>query len=197
MSTPLPLRSLAVQDSAISSVKLLTPLRHGDARGFFSEVYSRRSYRAAGIETEFVQDNYSRSRDRGVVRGLHFQIPPHAQHKLIWVTRGAIFDVAVDLRHGSPSYGRHVAAVLSADNWNQILIPVGFAHGFCTLEPDTDVVYKVSDYYSAAHDRGLAWDDPALGIEWPVEAGQAILSPRDRQHPGFAELPRFFERLPA
>jgi dTDP-4-dehydrorhamnose 3,5-epimerase len=197
MSTQLPPRTLVVQDSAISSVKLLTPLRHGDARGFFSEVYSGRSYRAAGIETEFVQDNYSRSRDRGVVRGLHFQIPPHAQHKLIWVTRGAIFDVAVDLRHGSPSYGRHVAAVLSAENWNQILIPVGFAHGFCTLEPDTDVVYKVSDYYSAAHDRGLAWDDPALGIEWPVEAGQAILSPRDQQHPGLAELPRFFERLPA
>ena len=129
---------------------------------------------------------------KGVVRGLHFQIPPLAQAKLLRMTAGSIFDVAVDIRSGSPSFGRHVSAVLSAADWNQIFIPEGFAHGYCTLEPDTEVIYKVSAYYSAEHDRGLLWNDPALGISWPVSADQASMSDKDRTHPVFSCLPRYF-----
>jgi len=183
---------LVVEPSSIPDVRAIRPPRHGDTRGFFSEVYSRRAFAAAGIDIEFVQDNYSRSAERGVVRGLHFQIPPFAQDKLVWVSRGAIFDVAVDLRWGSPSYGRSVTRTLSAESWTQFLIPIGFAHGFCTLEPDTDVVYKVSAYYSREHDRGLLWNDPALGIAWPIEQADAILSERDQRHPTLADLPRYF-----
>ena len=172
----------------IPAVKLLTPARHGDRRGFFSEVYNRRALAAAGIDVEFVQDNHSLSAGKGTVRGLHFQAPPCAQHKLVRVTRGAAFDVAVDLRRASPTYGRHAGVVLSAAAWNQVLVPVGFAHGFMTLEPDTEVVYKVSDYYSPAHDRGLLWNDPALGIEWPVPEADAVLSDRDRRQPRLADV---------
>ncbi|MGH7054149.1 MAG: dTDP-4-dehydrorhamnose 3,5-epimerase, partial [Stellaceae bacterium] len=149
-----------------------------------------------GIAVRFVQDNHSLSLQRGTVRGLHFQIPPFAQAKLVRVTRGAILDVVVDLRRGSPDFGRHVAAELSTAQWNQLFVPEGFAHGFCTIEPETEVTYKVNRPYSAAHDRGLLWNDPALGIPWPVSESEALLSERDRRHPPLAELPEFFHYEP-
>jgi dTDP-4-dehydrorhamnose 3,5-epimerase len=187
---------MQVTDTAIAGVRLLIPARHRDARGFFSEVYREDVLAAHGIAVHFVQDNHSLSLARGTVRGLHFQIPPFAQAKLVRVTRGAVLDVAVDLRHGSPSFGRHVAVRLSADEWNQIFVPEGFAHGFCTLEPDTEVTYKVSRPYSAAHERGLYWNDPALAIPWPVAEAEALLSERDRHHPPLAALPQFFRYEP-
>ena len=161
---------------AIPEVRLIVPDRFRDERGFFSETYSRRALAEAGIADEFVQDNHSLSVPAGTVRGLHYQLPPFAQAKLVRVMRGAILDVAVDLRRGSPTFGRHVAATLSAAAWNQLFVPVGFAHGFCTLEPDTEVVYKVTAYYSREHDRGIRWDDPELGIDWPVDPAAAVLS---------------------
>lgn len=179
---------MEIRELSISDVKVLIPKKFGDERGFFSEVYRRGSLAAAGIEIEFVQDNHSSSEKRGTVRGLHFQIPPHAQDKLVRVVRGSVFDVAVDLRRSSPTYGRHVSTVLSAEAWNQILVPVGFAHGFMTLEPGTEVVYKVSDYYAPDHDRGLLWNDPSLGIQWPVPERDAVLSDKDRRHPKLVEL---------
>ncbi|HJU15573.1 MAG TPA: dTDP-4-dehydrorhamnose 3,5-epimerase [Stellaceae bacterium] len=187
---------MQVSDTAISGVRLLVPTRHRDARGFFSEVYREDTLAAHGIAVRFVQDNHSLSLRRGTVRGLHFQIPPFAQAKLVWVTAGAVFDVAVDLRLGSPSFGRYVAARLSAAEGNQLFVPEGFAHGFCTLEPDTEVTYKVSRPYSAAQDRGLYWNDPALAIPWPIAAAEALLSERDRKHPLLAELPAVFRYEP-
>lgn len=176
----------------IQDVKLLTPARHTDARGFFSEIYNVRALQEAGITLPFSQENYSHSTLAHTVRGLHFQKPPYAQAKLVQVVRGAIFDVAVDLRHGSPTFGQHVTALISAENWSQIYIPVGFAHGFCTLEPDTAVIYKVSAAYSPAHDAGVIWNDPDLAIAWPVSAGDAILSDKDRQLPALADCPACF-----
>ena len=173
---------------AIEDVKLVTPKRFSDERGFFSEVYKKRELAEAGIEADFVQDNHSLSKSRGVVRGLHFQINPHAQGKLIRVVRGRILDVAVDLRRSSPTFGKHVAVELSAQNWRQLLVPIGFAHGFVTLDPDTEVLYKVTSLYSPAHDRGLAWDDPDLGIDWRIPAGGPLLSERDRQWPRLCDL---------
>jgi dTDP-4-dehydrorhamnose 3,5-epimerase len=175
--------SVTVMELEIPDVKLITPVKHGDSRGFFSETYNQRDLAAAGINTEFVQDNHSLSGPRGTVRGLHYQLPPFAQDKLLRVVRGSVLDIAVDVRRGSPTFGRHVSVVLSAEDWTQVLVPAGFAHGFCTLEPDTEVIYKVSDYYAPEHDRGILWNDPDLGIEWPVDAGEALLSERDRKHP--------------
>jgi dTDP-4-dehydrorhamnose 3,5-epimerase len=146
-------------------------------------VFKESVLREHGIDIHFVQDNHSLSASKGAVRGLHFQIPPSAQAKLLRVTAGSIFDVAVDIRWCSPSFGHHVAAVLSASAWNQIFIPEGVAHGYCTLEPNTEVVYKVSAYYSPEHDRGVLWSDPALGIAWPISAGEALMSEKDRKHP--------------
>jgi dTDP-4-dehydrorhamnose 3,5-epimerase len=143
-----------------------------------------------------VQDNHAVSIRRGVVRGLHFQAPPHAQDKLVRVARGSIFDVAVDIRVGSPTFGKHVSVTLSAADWTQLLIPKGFAHGLCTLEPNTEVLYKVTDYYAPECDHGLRWDDPALGIEWPIPAAEAILSPKDKLHPGIAKLTAHFHYQP-
>jgi dTDP-4-dehydrorhamnose 3,5-epimerase len=180
---------IEVTPTAIPAVKIVRPPVFEDPRGTFSEVYNRQALAAAGIEIAFVQDNVSLSRPVGTVRGLHFQTPPFAQDKLVRVVRGRILDVAVDLRSGSPSFGRHVAVELSGENRLQLLVPIGFAHGFCTLEPDTEVHYKVSAHYSAAHDHGLAWDDPALGIEWPVSPEDALLSDKDRAQPRLAELP--------
>ena len=177
-----------ITPTAIADVKVMRPKKFGDHRGFFSEVFSDAAFAAAGLDLRFVQDNHSVSADEGTVRGLHFQLPPFAQDKLVRVTRGAIFDVAVDLRRASPSYGQHVAVRISAADWNQILVPIGFAHGFCTLEPDTEVLYKVSNVYSPSHDRGLLWNDPALGIAWPVTATQAKLSDKDRKQPKLADL---------
>ncbi|HIC81592.1 MAG TPA: dTDP-4-dehydrorhamnose 3,5-epimerase [Kiloniellaceae bacterium] len=182
-----------VTSLAIPEVRLIKAVKHGDHRGFFSETYSKRDLAAAGIDADFVQDNQSLSATVGTVRGLHFQIPPQAQAKLLRVVRGAVFDVAVDLRRGSPTYGRHVAVTVSAADWNQIFIPVGFAHGFCTVEPGTEVIYKVSDYYAPEAERGLLWNDPELGIDWPVAADEAVLSPRDSQWPRLRELSRFFD----
>ena len=173
---------------SLREIKLITPKIVRDARGLFCETFSARALAEAGIAATFVQDNHSLSSQQGVVRGLHFQVPPRAQGKLVRVTRGSIFDVAVDIRVGSPTYGRHVSAVLSAANWQQIWVPEGFAHGFCTLEPETEVLYKVTDYYAPECDRGLKWDDPALSIAWPAVAREAVLSPKDMRHPPLADL---------
>jgi dTDP-4-dehydrorhamnose 3,5-epimerase len=183
---------LSVEPTAIPDVKIVTPTRFGDHRGYFSETYNRQRFVEAGIDTEFVQDNHSLSAAIGTVRGLHFQSEPFAQVKLIRVVRGSIFDVAVDLRRSSPTYGQHVGVELSAENGRQFLIPIGFAHGFCTLEPNTEIQYKVSAYYSAAHDHGLAWNDPALNIAWPVDPAAAVLSDKDHRQPTLAELPVYF-----
>lgn len=179
-------------ETLIPDVKLIRMRRHEDERGFFSETYSARSLAAAGITCPFVQDNHSFSALAGTVRGLHFQIPPHAQAKLVRVVRGAVLDVAVDLRVGSPTFGRHVAATLSAEEWNMLFIPEGFAHGFCTLTPETEVVYKASRFYEPTHDRGIAWDDPALAIDWPVSPDAAVISAKDRRLPGFGSLMPWF-----
>jgi dTDP-4-dehydrorhamnose 3,5-epimerase len=173
---------------AIPDVLLVEPARHGDARGFFSEVWSRSTFAGHGIDPDFVQDNHAHSAARFVLRGLHFQRPPSAQGKLIRVSRGAILDVAVDIRQGSPTYGRHVAAELSAANWRQMWVPRGFAHGYCTLEPDTEVLYKTDAPYDRAADGAIAWDDPALAIAWPVDAAAAVLSDKDRVAPRLAEI---------
>jgi dTDP-4-dehydrorhamnose 3,5-epimerase len=162
-------------------------------RGFFSEVWNARDFSSAGISAAFVQDNHVRSPVRGTLRGLHFQMPPVAQGKLVRVTPGAIFDVAVDIRRGSPTFGRHADAVLSADNWHQLWVPVGFAHGYCTLDDDTEVQYKVTDYYSPSHERGISWDDPELMIAWPFYVSTATLAERDRKWPRLAEQPDLFE----
>lgn len=172
----------------IADVKLIEPVTHRDGRGFFSETYRRDILGAAGVGPEFVQDNHARSSQAGTIRGLHFQIPPHAQGKLLWVLRGAVFDVAVDIRRTSPTFGQHVSAVLNTENRTQIWVPPGFAHGYCTLEPDTEVFYKVTDYYAPDCDRGLQWDDPALDIQWPVASGEARLSDKDRNQPRLHDL---------
>jgi dTDP-4-dehydrorhamnose 3,5-epimerase len=183
----------SIEPTAIEAVKIITPRRFGDARGWFSEVYSKKLFDEVGIGLDFVQDNHSSSRTKGTLRGLHFQTPPFAQDKLVRVTQGRILDVAVDLRRSSPTFGQHVAVELSQENGRQLLVPVGFAHGFCTLEDDTEVLYKVTNYYAPAHDFGLAWDDPELGIAWPVSAGGAILSDKDLTHPRLADLKWLFE----
>jgi dTDP-4-dehydrorhamnose 3,5-epimerase len=172
----------------IAEVKLVIPKIHRDSRGFLSETYNRRLMNSAGIAAEFVQDNFSLSLEAGTLRGLHFQAPPHAQGKLVRVARGAIFDVAVDIRTGSPTFGQHVSAILSAENWTQMWIPVGFAHGFCTLEPNTEVIYKVTAYYAPECDRGLQWDDAVLGINWPVGPDKVKLSDKDRRQPVLKEI---------
>jgi dTDP-4-dehydrorhamnose 3,5-epimerase len=183
---------MQILSSHLRDVLLLRAVRHADERGFFSEAYSRRDYAAIGIDNDFVQDNHSLSIDKGVVRGLHFQIPPFDQAKLVRVLRGSIYDVVVDIRDGSPTFGRHIATVLSSADWNQIFVPAGFAHGFCTLEAETEILYKVDRYYSRDHDYGILWRDPGLGIAWPVAADEARLSDKDRQLPRLAELPPFF-----
>jgi dTDP-4-dehydrorhamnose 3,5-epimerase len=184
---------LQVVLTSIPDVKIVTPRVFEDARGFFTETYSRQTFAAIGIGEEFVQDNLSLSKPAGTVRGLHFQAPPFAQAKLVRVARGRILDVVVDLRRSSPTFGKHVAIELSAENRQQLYVPVGFAHGFCTLEPDTEVQYKVSAPYSGPHDRGLAWDDEALDIAWPVDPAAAILSEKDRRQPKLSELAALFE----
>ncbi|HZH12157.1 MAG TPA: dTDP-4-dehydrorhamnose 3,5-epimerase [Microvirga sp.] len=184
---------LEIQPTAIPDIKILIPKRFSDHRGVFSETYNRQRFFEAGITEEFVQDNYSLSVEAGTVRGLHFQSAPFAQVKLVRVTRGRILDVVVDIRRSSPTYGKHIALELSAEDGWQLLVPAGFAHGFCTLEPNTETQYKVSAYYSATHDHGLAFNDPELGIAWPVEADRAIVSDKDRKQPRLAELPLYFE----
>lgn len=187
---------MKVVGTALSEIKIVIPERIGDSRGFFSETWSERDFAAAGIGVAFVQDNHICNPVKGTVRGLHYQIPPAAQCKLIRVTRGAIFDVAVDIRRGSATFGHHVEAMLSADNWHQLWVPEGFAHGYCTLEDDTEVQYKVSTFYSPPHERGIAWNDPALAIGWPLSVEAVIISGRDRELPRLAEQPDLFEYGP-
>ncbi len=172
----------------IPEVKLLSIRKFGDGRGFFSETYNRKALSGEGIDIDFVQDNHSLSMDVGTVRGLHFQRPPFAQDKLVRVVRGAVFDVTVDLRKGSPSYGRHVSAVISASEWNQIFVPIGFAHGFMTLEPDTEVIYKVSNFYAPDHDDGLLWSDPELAIDWPLQGIEFTVSEKDEIQPRLRDV---------
>ena len=185
--------SIRIERTRIAEVFAIFPPEFEDARGAFAETYNRRTFSGLGLALEFVQDNQSLSTAKGTVRGLHFQIPPAAQTKLVRVLRGSVLDVAVDLRYGSPTYGQHVSQVLSEANKAQFLIPEGFAHGFRTLEDDTVVLYKVSSYYSPSHERGVRWNDPALGIAWGVTRDEVLIAPRDRDFPGFEELPRFFE----
>ncbi len=167
---------------------MLEPARLGDERGFFSEVYSRAATAEAGIDLDIAQENYSLSAATNTVRGLHFQAPPCAQAKLVQVVSGAMLDVVVDLRRGSPWYGQYISIELSAENWAQLWVPVGFAHGFCTLEPDTAVIYKVSTPFSAEHDSGIFWNDPDLKIDWPVAEGNAILSEKDASLQAFRDF---------
>jgi dTDP-4-dehydrorhamnose 3,5-epimerase len=162
---------------------LLSTRRHEDARGWFTESYSARALAQHGITCNFVQDNQSMSRRKGTIRGLHYQAPPMAQAKLVRVVRGSILDVAVDIRRGSPTYGKSVIAELSAENGLQLYVPTGFAHGFCTLEDDTEVAYKVSEFYSPQHDGGLRWDDPDIAIAWPVDASDVVVSDKDAAQP--------------
>lgn len=185
---------MEVFDTELAEVKILAPARIGDSRGFFSEVWNRRVFAEVAADLDFVQDNHIRNPRKGTLRGLHYQVAPAAQGKLMRVTRGAIFDVAVDIRRGSPRFGRHAAVVLSADNWRQLWVPPGFAHGYCTLEDHTEVQYKVSDFYSPAHERGVVWDDPALGIAWPI--ADVTMAERDRALPRLAAQADIFEFEP-
>ncbi|MBB1092286.1 dTDP-4-dehydrorhamnose 3,5-epimerase [Rhodopseudomonas palustris] len=184
---------LTVTPSAIEAVKVIVPKSFADTRGAFCETYNHKRFVEHGISFEFVQDNQSVSAEAGTIRGLHFQSPPAAQDKLVRVLRGRILDVAVDLRRSSPTFGKWVAKELSAENGKQLLVPVGFAHGFCTLEPDTHVLYKVTSYYSPAHDLGVAWDDPDLAIDWPIRSDEAVLSDKDLRQPSFRSLAPVFE----
>jgi dTDP-4-dehydrorhamnose 3,5-epimerase len=182
-----------VETFAAPGLLALTPVRHRDGRGFVSEVYHSRRLKELGIDADFVQDNHAFSVARGLIRGIHFQTPPRQQGKLVRVVRGAVLDVAVDLRHGSPTFGRHTAVELSADNWRQLWVPPGFAHAFCTLTENSEVLYKMTEYFSPEFERGLAFDDPDLGIDWPVDTSHAILSDRDRRHPRLRDLPAIFD----
>ncbi len=181
------MRMVEVRPLELEGLIEVRPRRYSDERGFFSEVWREDSLRKAGLNVHFVQDNHSYSKARGVLRGLHFQLPPAAQDKLVRVARGAIFDVAVDIRKASPSFGRWVGLVVSAESWNQIFVPKGFAHGFITLEDDTEVLYKTSAAYSSEHERSVRFDDPAIGIEWPSTA-PPILSAKDAAAPFLADI---------
>lgn len=183
-------RNFEARALAVAGPLLIVPRRFDDGRGFFMETWSERDLAALGVAEHFVQDNHSRSAAAGTVRGLHFQLPPSSQAKLVRVLRGAVLDVAVDIRHGSPTYGRHVAVEISAADARQFYIPAGFAHGFWTLEPDSEVAYKVSEYYDPGFERGVAWDDPDLALPWPAGPERAVLSDKDRRLPCLRDLVR-------
>jgi dTDP-4-dehydrorhamnose 3,5-epimerase len=181
-----------VQSFDIEGPLLFSPARHGDQRGFFSEVFRQDVFDAHAPGVTFVQDNHSRSSQRGVIRGLHYQAPPAAQGKLVRVTRGAAYDVAVDVRQGSPTFGRHVGVELSDSNWRQLWVPPGFLHGFCTLTDEVDFLYKVTAYYSPSHDGAVAWDDPDIGVPWPLDGVAPIVSDKDRRAPKLRDMPAVF-----
>jgi dTDP-4-dehydrorhamnose 3,5-epimerase len=183
---------MKVLSTPLIGVLMIQPRRFGDHRGYFAETYSRRVYASCGVDIEFVQDNHSLSAEVGTLRGLHFQAPPHSQAKLIRCGRGSIFDVAVDIRLGSPTYGRWAGFTLSAANGVQLYIPAGFAHGFATLEPDSEIIYKCSDYYAPQTEGALRWYDPSIGIDWPIGDG-AVLSEKDANAPLLTELKSPFE----
>lgn len=175
--------TLETRELSIPGVMEIIPKKFGDSRGFFSETYNQMAFSESGIDTVWVQDNQSLSTKAGVLRGLHFQLPPFAQDKLVRVTRGRVLDVVVDIRKGSPTYKNWLALELSADKWNQIYVPIGFAHGFKTIEPECEVVYKVSAYYSAEHDRSVRFDDRDLGIDWQLGGVEPVVSEKDRNAP--------------
>ncbi|MBD9559598.1 dTDP-4-dehydrorhamnose 3,5-epimerase [Ensifer sp. ENS03] len=177
----------------IPAVFVVHTRKFGDDRGFFMESFRQSLFEEAVGNYQFVQDNHSLSRDAGTIRGLHFQVHPAAQGKLVRCVAGAILDVAVDIRRGSPTFGKHVARELSAINASQLWVPPGFAHGFCTLEPNTEVSYKVTDYYSPACDRGIIWNDPELNIAWPVRESAATLSEKDKLHPSLSKSEDWFD----
>lgn len=181
----------------MSSVEIITPKRFGDARGWFAETYSERDFDRIGIDCRFVQDNHSLSSEIYTLRGLHFQHPPNAQAKLVRCVKGRVFDVAVDIRRGSPSFGEWTSAELTAEHGEQIFVPIGFAHGFLTLEAGCEVLYKCSHAYVAASEAGLAWDDPDIAIDWPLPAGQVpVLSEKDHAHPPLADIESPFDFEP-
>lgn len=179
---------MQIERLTIEDLLLIVPTKRFDQRGFFSETYRGDVLAAEGVRAEFVQENHVYSNERGVLRGLHFQTPPRAQGKLVRCTRGAILDVAVDIRSGSPTYGRHVAVELSAKNWRQLWVPPGFAHGYLTLEAHCEVIYKVTDYWAPDYERGIAWDDPTIGIDWGVSVPDLILADKDRVNPPISEI---------
>lgn len=181
-----------ITELGLPGVLLIAPRHFRDNRGHFTELYSAKALEEVEIRDVFVQDNCSLSTTTGTVRGLHFQIPPHSQAKLVRVSRGRILDVAVDVRVKSSTYGQHVAVELSADNGHQIYIPHGFAHGFCTLEPDTEVVYKVSNYYAPQAEGGILWSDPTLHIDWPINEDAAVISEKDAALPFMKDLTPVF-----
>lgn len=183
---------MEIQNLRLAGMKLLFSRRHGDDRGYFAEIFRADLFRTRVIDCEFVQDNESLSVRAGTIRGLHFQSGPHAQGKLVRCTAGALFDVAVDIRRGSPTFGQWLGETLTPGDGKQLWIPAGFAHGFCSLEPNTVITYKVTDYYSAECDKGLRWDDPAIGIKWPEIAEPDTLSAKDRRQQPLAELPDYF-----
>ncbi|BCJ92309.1 dTDP-4-dehydrorhamnose 3,5-epimerase [Terrihabitans soli] len=183
--------TLEVRPLGLDGVFEIVPAKFGDARGFFSETHNSESFRAAGIDVQFVQDNHSYSAAKGVLRGLHYQLPPAAQAKLVRVVRGAVFDVAVDIRKSSKTFGKWVGIEISAGAWNQVFVPRGFAHGFVTLEPDTEVIYKVSDPYRPQLDRAIRYNDPDIAIAWPIPVDDAQMSGKDRAAPFFAQAELF------
>ena len=182
---------MLIEDTALEGVKILTPARHGDARGFFSESWNSKRMAEAGLDYAFVQDNHSMSAAVGTLRGLHYQSPPHAQGKLVRCGRGALFDVAVDIRAGSPTYGQWVGVELSYENGKQLMIPAGFLHGFVTRQPDTEIIYKCTDFYAPECDGAVRWDDPAIGIDWGL-SGDPLLSAKDAAAPLLAEIGSVF-----
>ncbi|OIS93904.1 dTDP-4-dehydrorhamnose 3,5-epimerase [Brucella cytisi] len=182
---------MIVRQLKLDGLLEINPRKFGDDRGFFSETYNAKSFAEAGIDLNFIQDNHSYSAAKGVVRGLHYQLPPFAQDKLVRVTRGAILDVAVDIRKSSPTFGKWGALEVSAEKWNQILVQKGFAHGFMTLVENTEVIYKVTNYYSPEHDRSIRFDDPAIGIDWPLPSSSVQLSDKDQKAPLFADAEVF------
>jgi dTDP-4-dehydrorhamnose 3,5-epimerase len=184
---------MEIREFEISGVKLVVPKKFGDARGYFQETWSERLFQERVENVSFVQDNYSFSTTRGTLRGLHFQTPPFAQGKLVRVLTGSIFDVAVDIRRGSPTFGQHVAVTLNAIDGAQLWVPAGFLHGFCTLEDSTSVFYKVTSYYSSPHDAGVIWNDPDLHIPWPVSQDSAVLSEKDQRLPHLSDLQNCFD----
>lgn len=181
-----------IENQAIPDVLLITPPRFGDGRGWFTESWNQAKLARLGFAETFVQDNHSYSASRGTIRGLHCQVAPFVQGKLVRCVRGAIWDVATDIRHGSATYGQHVAAELSAANGRQLWIPGGFLHGFCTLEPDCEVIYKVTAGYDKASERGVIWNDPDLALPWPVGADEVVLSDKDAVMPRLAEVEPWF-----
>jgi dTDP-4-dehydrorhamnose 3,5-epimerase len=181
-----------VFETPLSGVLILKPKRFEDVRGFFCETYSKRRLAETGLDVDFVQDNISLSKARGTLRGLHFQKEPFAQIKLVSVVKGSVRDVVLDLRRHAPTFGRHFSTELSAEEGNQVFVPVGFAHGFVTLEPDTMLSYKVSAYYSPEHDAGIRFDDPRLGIDWGCATGSIVTSEKDRNLPPFDPSATYF-----